>query len=201
MSNILFGNYTVTSPIQADRTVMGVTKNHNGTDYGVPLNTIIQSTTSGTVIQTGYDADGYGNYVKVQDSGGNIHTYAHLNKISVNKGDNVNRYSALGLSGNTGRSTGPHLHYEVRNSSGSVLDGTAFVGGASDPTTMYDPLPLGNSDGDGLGRWQNVLSTVIVFIVLFGVFVLAVYSFMKAFDISIPNVPNITSLLKGGNKE
>ena len=68
MSSIIFGGYTVTSPIQADRTVMGVTKNHNGTDYGVPMNTVIQSTTSGTVIHTGYDADGYGNYVKVQDS-------------------------------------------------------------------------------------------------------------------------------------
>ena len=198
MSNILFGNYTVTSPIQADRTVMGVTKNHNGTDYGVPLNTIIQSTTSGTVIHTGYDADGYGNYVKVQDSSGNIHTYAHLNKISVQKGDNVNRYSALGLSGNTGRSTGPHLHYEVRNSTGSVLDGTAFVGGTTD-TTSNEIISATTTSTKKLGTLDNILSTIIVFIVLFGVFVLAVYSFMKAFDISIPNVPNITSLLKGGN--
>lgn len=196
MSNLMFAGYPITSPIQKNRTVKGVTKNHNGTDYGVPMNTLIQSTTAGTVIFAGYDKNGFGNYVKVRDNSGNTHIYAHLNEISVKTGDNVNILSALGLSGSTGFSTGPHLHYEVRDSSGGVIDGTKFVSavsGISDIDIVTEDVTAAVS-GNGLNRWQSVLSTVIVFIVLFGVFLLAIVSFMKAFDLTVPSA---AGLLKG----
>ena len=196
MSNLLFAGYPISSPIQSNRTVKGQTKDHNGTDYAVPMNTVIQSTTAGTVIFAGFDKDGFGNYVKVRDNSGNTHIYAHLNEISVKTGDNVNALSALGFSGNTGFSTGPHLHYEVRDSSGGVIDGTKFVGAVADLSggdIVTEEITMSTTDAD-LSKWQRVLSTVIVFIVLFGVFILAVVSFMKAFDISVPNV---SGLLKG----
>jgi len=69
---------------------------------------------SGTVIATGWDSSGYGNRIVI-DHGNGYHTlYAHLSVIQVQTGQRVNRGSVIGQMGNTGRSTGTHLHFEIR---------------------------------------------------------------------------------------
>ena len=61
---------------------------------------------------------GYGNVVVVQDSKGALHVYGHMNSIGVKKGDKVSQGSQLGGQGSSGKSSGDHLHYEVRTSNG-----------------------------------------------------------------------------------
>ena len=83
---------------------------HNGLDYGCPLGTPILSPHNGTIKEATFDAGGYGNYIKVESANeGSI--LAHLSQISVSVGQEVQEGQLLGLSGNTGNSTGPHLHW------------------------------------------------------------------------------------------
>lgn len=87
-------------------------RHHAGTDLAAATGTGIRATARGKVTFAEYDQF-YGNLIKI-DHGGGIETwYAHLSRIGVKVGDTVNRGDAIGLLGNTGRSTGPHLHYEV----------------------------------------------------------------------------------------
>jgi murein DD-endopeptidase MepM/ murein hydrolase activator NlpD len=89
-------------------------RRHEGVDIGLPMNTAIRAADGGVVVETGYDRYGYGYYVKI-DHGANMMTlYAHNNKILVTRGQKVFKGEQIALSGNTGRSTGPHLHFEVR---------------------------------------------------------------------------------------
>jgi murein DD-endopeptidase MepM/ murein hydrolase activator NlpD len=92
---------------------------HGGIDIAVPVGTPIKSTMAGEVVYAGWNDQGYGNLVIVQN-GRNRTYYAHLDEILIRRGDQVGTGTVVGLSGNTGNSTGPHLHYEVR------LDGIAI---------------------------------------------------------------------------
>jgi murein DD-endopeptidase MepM/ murein hydrolase activator NlpD len=86
---------------------------HNGLDFGVVVGTPVKATMDGKVISAGWNDQGYGNLVIVEN--GAYRTYfAHLSSIPVAVGDTVTAGSTVGLSGNTGHSTGPHLHYEIR---------------------------------------------------------------------------------------
>ena len=123
--NIEFANGKLTSGIGERWGRM-----HKGLDFAVPVGTNVQSVTNGTVIYTGMDPDGYGNYVKVEDYAGNVHYYAHLSQIKTAKGETVEAGQLIGLSGNTGRSTGPHVHYQVLSNSGAILNGQDFLKGA-----------------------------------------------------------------------
>lgn len=88
-------------------------RRHEGIDIGVPENTEVKAADGGTVIYAAYSSS-YGNYIII-DHGGNISTlYAHNNKLLVKKGDKVYKGQQISLSGNTGRSQAPHLHFEVR---------------------------------------------------------------------------------------
>ena len=91
----------------------GVTETHKGTDYAIPLNTPITANISGTIRYKTNDPKGYGNAVEILDDKGNVvQRYAHLNEFSVPNGSKIEAGQVLGKSGNTGRSTGPHLHFE-----------------------------------------------------------------------------------------
>jgi murein DD-endopeptidase MepM/ murein hydrolase activator NlpD len=85
---------------------------HTGLDLSAPYRTPVYNTSPGTVVFAGYAA-AYGKVVEI-DHGMGIHTkYAHLNQVTVNVGQKLGRKTRIGLLGSTGRSTGPHVHYEV----------------------------------------------------------------------------------------
>lgn len=87
---------------------------HAGIDLAGPIGTPIYATADGTVVDAGFNSGGYGNLIKV-DHGRGIETrYGHLSAIGVRAGDRVKRGQLIGRMGSTGRSTGSHLHYEVR---------------------------------------------------------------------------------------
>lgn len=101
---------------------------HNGLDFGVVVGTPVETTMDGEVVYAGWNNQGYGNLVIVQN--GDYKTYyAHLSSIPVSVGDSVTAGSTIGLSGNTGNSTGPHLHYEIRQNN-VPIDPTAVTLGA-----------------------------------------------------------------------
>ena len=93
--------------------IYGAAKFHEGLDFAAPNGTEVFATGDGKVQEAGREA-GYGNMVEI-DHGYNYHTrYAHLSEINVKEGDYVKRGQLIGKVGSTGKSTGPHLHYEVR---------------------------------------------------------------------------------------
>ncbi len=87
---------------------------HKGVDIEVNMGTAIVAAANGKVIKSGYEKNGYGNFVVLEHSSGFVTLYAHCSSISVNVGDNVEAGQTVALSGTSGRSTGPHLHFEVR---------------------------------------------------------------------------------------
>ena len=86
---------------------------HNGTDFAAPHGTPIHATADGVVTHAGWQS-GYGRLVKIQHEFGIETRYAHQSKLFVKVGQRVSRGQKIGAMGNTGRSTGTHLHYEVR---------------------------------------------------------------------------------------
>jgi len=93
--------------------IYGTGKFHEGMDFSADIGTPVYATGDGRVAEAEWNS-GYGNMVEL-DHGYNYRTrYAHLSKILVHAGQNVKRGDKIGLVGNTGKSTGPHLHYEVR---------------------------------------------------------------------------------------
>ncbi len=87
---------------------------HKGYDFVAPRGTKVYATGNGIVTLSNYSRKGYGNEVIIDHSFGFSTRYAHLNQLLVEAGDSIKRGQVIGLVGNTGRSTGPHLHYEVR---------------------------------------------------------------------------------------
>ncbi|MEM8537421.1 MAG: DUF5930 domain-containing protein, partial [Pseudomonadota bacterium] len=86
---------------------------HAGTDFAAPIGTPIYATADGIVTHAGWSS-GYGRLIKIQHDFGIETRYAHLNSMDVSVGERVSRGERIGAMGNSGRSTGPHLHYEVR---------------------------------------------------------------------------------------
>ncbi|WP_417911278.1 M23 family metallopeptidase [Candidatus Electronema sp. PJ] len=86
---------------------------HAGIDFKGSIGDNVTTTADGVVKESGWDSGGYGNYVIVRHGGGYATLFGHLSKVLVKKGDTLNRGDVVGLMGNSGRSTGPHLHYEV----------------------------------------------------------------------------------------
>lgn len=86
---------------------------HNGTDFAGPIGTPIYATADGVVTHAGWSS-GYGRLIKIRHDFGIETRFAHLNTMDVTVGQRVSRGERIGAMGNSGRSTGPHLHYEVR---------------------------------------------------------------------------------------
>ena len=85
---------------------------HQGQDFSVPTGTPIFAPADG-VVKRAYYIGGFGNHIKLDHTSGYSTTFAHLSKIFVRHGQKVKRGDVIGETGNTGRSTAPHLHYEV----------------------------------------------------------------------------------------
>ncbi len=89
-------------------------KHHDGIDIPAPKGTPIISVDAGVVIYSDNGIRGYGNMIVVSHGDDIFTVYAHNSKNKVDKGDKVKKGEVIGLIGNTGRSTGPHLHFEIR---------------------------------------------------------------------------------------
>ena len=97
--------------------VTGVITNHNGVDIAAPLGTPIVAPLDGTVIDVNTHQTG-GKQLIIKHINGYRTGYAHLSKYAVNKGDKVKQGQVIAYVGNTGVSTGPHLHFTVTNPMG-----------------------------------------------------------------------------------
>lgn len=93
--------------------VYGTTKFHEGMDFASAIGTKVYATGAGTVLSAGWQS-GYGLLLEIDHGYGYVTRYAHLSEIKVHQGQKVSRGDFVGRVGNTGKSTGSHLHYEVR---------------------------------------------------------------------------------------
>lgn len=85
---------------------------HKGVDWACPIGTAVKASCAGTVVQSGW-SNGYGYCITLRHADGRQTRYGHLKKTLVSVGQAVSQGEKIGLSGNTGRSTGPHLHFEI----------------------------------------------------------------------------------------
>lgn len=111
------------NPVPGYKRISQKIHGNNGVDLAAPTGTKILASASGTVLlaRNGYNG-GYGNMVIIKHPNGTQTLYAHQSKIATNTGDEVSQGEVIGYVGSTGRSTGPHLHYEVRGAKNNALD-------------------------------------------------------------------------------
>jgi len=117
-SNVASSSAYFSHPVPGARKTQGI-HGRNGIDFGIPVGTPIKSAAAGTVIisRAGSWNGGYGTYVVVKHNNGTQTLYAHNSSNAVVVGERVNQGEVIAYSGNTGKSTGPHLHFEVRGAS------------------------------------------------------------------------------------
>jgi soluble lytic murein transglycosylase len=104
----------------------GATAQHDGIDFAAPAGSSIVASAAGTVKHVGNDPKGHGNYVEVEHADGVITRYSHASKITAEVGQQVNAGDPIGAVGSTGKSTGPHLHFEVLRD-GKAVDPAPFL--------------------------------------------------------------------------
>ncbi|MCB1496161.1 MAG: M23 family metallopeptidase [Bauldia sp.] len=110
---------------------------HSGIDFKAPTGSPARATAAGRVTIAAY-TKGYGNMIEI-DHGGGIRTrYAHLSRLLVKKGAYVEKGAIVGRTGSTGRSTGPHLHYEIRVNS-KAIDPMAYIKAGAELTPLLSP--------------------------------------------------------------
>lgn len=118
-------------------------RGHNGVDFGCAVGTPVKAAADGVVMYVADDPAGYGLYIRIWHKALGVHSmHGHLSKQSVKVGDAVKQGQVIGLSGNTGNSTGPHLHYELRlcDANGMYMEPLPGYGKACDPVTFYGLL-------------------------------------------------------------
>ncbi len=104
---------------------------HKGIDIAMEIGDTVRVALPGIVDKVSYEAHGYGHYVEVVHDNGIVTCYAHLSSSLVKAGDKVDASQPIALSGNTGNSTGPHLHFETRYNGTAINPITVF--------NFYDP--------------------------------------------------------------
>ena len=123
----------------------GPFRTHKGVDIAAPLGSEVRALTDGEVIDSGFDKDGWGNFLVFKEKdGGNVHLYAHLRDNA--RLTTVKRGDVIGIVGMTGRTSGPHLHWET----GTAWDGYKLLGHI-DPLSKYAidaPFATGRSKFD-----------------------------------------------------
>lgn len=100
---------------------------HRGIDIAGPIGTPIMAAASGEVINAGWNSGGYGNLVKIRHADGSVTLYAHNSRILVRTGQVVAQGQQISEMGSTGRSTGPHLHFEIRPNGSTAVNPIAFL--------------------------------------------------------------------------
>ena len=101
---------------------------HQGIDYGCPEETPILAAADGWVLTVGYEQNGYGNYIIILHADNSGTVYAHLHSVATYLNAKVQKGDRIGYSGNTGNSSGPHLHFEYREQANKL-------------STAVDPKP------------------------------------------------------------
>ncbi|QXO15751.1 M23 family metallopeptidase [Vibrio ostreae] len=120
--------------------VTGNVKFHRGQDFAVNIGTPVYAPADGVVLVTRPSNKGSGNFLRLQHSYGFTSSYSHLSKFAVQSGEFIQKGDLIGYSGNSGLSSGPHLHYEIR-----------FVGRSLDPRPFVDW---------GVNEFESVFSKV-----------------------------------------
>ena len=144
------GNYRLSSNFNPRRKhpVTGRTSPHNGTDFAMPIGTPVTAPANG-VVERVSNHHAAGRYIVVRHDNGYRTRYLHLSRPLVTQGERVTMGERIALSGNTGRSTGPHLHYEVIVNNSPV-------------NAMTVPLPENTSlSGDTLIAFQNQAAPIL----------------------------------------
>jgi murein DD-endopeptidase MepM/ murein hydrolase activator NlpD len=134
-------------------------RTHKGIDVALPVGTPLKAVMDGVVIASGIGsgARSYGEYVQIEHKGGKSTLYAHMSVRLVKIGDRVVKGQIIGLSGNTGFSTGPHLHFELRVN-GAHTNPAAYVGLAYGPGgTKGNPSALDGNDGSISGAGSSAV--------------------------------------------
>lgn len=125
--------------------VLGRRRNHKGVDLAAPTGTPIFATADGIVGRANWFSS-YGLYISI-DHGASIETrYAHMSKLAVAAGERVRQGQVIGYVGSTGRSTGPHLHYEVRVD-GVAVNPVPYMVQSKAQERVQERMAL--SDGEG----------------------------------------------------
>lgn len=110
-----------------------------GTDYPCAIGTKVFAVSDGTVVRANF-LSGSGNNIKLQHPDGSFSYYLHLSKFKVKVGQVVKQGDNIALSGNTGNSTGPHLHFSLANSQGVLVDPETMYGKSF--TVSYNKKPI-----------------------------------------------------------
>jgi len=143
-------NLVLTSPVPAGATVTQTFAEHEkrrrqngwkcyngGVDWAVPTGTPIKAAAVGTITKAGYDGTGYGVHVRIQHGSDYLTLYGHLASFCVRIGQHVEAGEVIGHSDNTGNSTGPHLHFELRKNNVPV-----------DPEPLLAAVPVATTTGE-----------------------------------------------------
>jgi murein DD-endopeptidase MepM/ murein hydrolase activator NlpD len=104
---------------------------HQGIDIAGPTGTPILAAAEGTVVASGFSSGGYGNVVDIQHADGSLTRYGHNSRLLVSVGQQVKQGQNIAEMGSTGRSTGPHLHFEFHTGSGSAVNPMAYLPSSS----------------------------------------------------------------------
>lgn len=131
----------VTSGLGARRAPLrGASTDHGGIDIAVPIGTPVVAPADGVVEFAGPRGRG-GNTVLIRHADGRVTGYAHLDSINVKAGDRVSQGATFAASGNTGNSTGPHLHFSARDAQGRRIDPRSIVGQPAQNATPDPSAP------------------------------------------------------------
>lgn len=129
--------------------VEGASTDHKGIDYAVPVGTPVQAAAPGRVVYAQWQTTGGGNVVKVDHGNGWVTAYAHLSSFAVVNGQDVAAGQIVGMSGNTGTTSGPNLHFGL-TINGVAVDPVDYLGGSL-PSTPAPPLVSSNNPPGGAG--------------------------------------------------
>lgn len=134
--------------------VLKVKKMHYGTDFSAPRGTPIYATGDGVIKYTRTSFSGYGKHLMVDHGFGYETLYGHMSQFNVKPGQNVKRGDLIGFVGNTGKSTAPHLHYEV-HINGQAVNPVNYFYKDLNPDEYEEILRLSSIENQSLGSYSN----------------------------------------------
>lgn len=131
----------------------GFSQQHSGLDWAAPLNSLVLAAADGRVRRIALQPQGYGLYLTLEHAHGAVTLYAHLERVLVELAQAVSAGQPIAQSGNSGNSSGPHLHFEYRPDGKRAIDPTPYLqawpaGAAVAPSPVQQPSPIHVRAGD-----------------------------------------------------